>query len=160
MRGPAAEGLGLMRDPRALEVLVAEILNWELRTAVGDGLTAAHWKPATEREQVYFWICQSNGAALARAREQTCRVLLEDVRSKDKPRIDHAVFALLSLGWADMVPELKRILEEEGDEKMAETYLNCGYDDLKAAAKAWGSRHGYAITPYGGSRKTSWGDWR
>ena len=92
--------------------------------------------------------------------QQTCRVLLEDVKSKDKSRLDHAVFALLSLGWTDMVPELKRVLEEEGDEKMAETYLNCGYDDLKTAAKAWGGRHGYAITPYGGSRKTSWGDWR
>ena len=160
MRGPAAQGLALMKNACALDILLAEILNWELRTAVGDGLAAANWKPSTEREQVYLWICQSNGAALTRAREQTCRVLLEDVKSKDKPRIDHAVFALLSLGWADMVPELKRVLDEEGDEKMAETYLNCGYEELKAAAKAWGGRHGYAITPYGGSRKTSWGDWR
>jgi HEAT repeat protein len=160
MRSPAAEGLGLMRDPRALDVLLAEILNWELRTAVGNGLTAAHWKPSTEREQVYLWICQGNAAALARARAQTCRVLLEDVQSMDKPRIDHAVFALVSLGWEDMVPELKRILEENGHEEMAETYLNCGHDELRVAAKIWGNRHKYAITPYGGSRKTSWGAWR
>jgi HEAT repeat protein len=160
MRGPAAEGLGLMRNPRALDVLLAEILNWELRTAVGNGLAAANWKPSTEREQVYLWVCQSNADALARARAQTCRVLLEDVQSKDKPRIDHAVFALVSLGWEDMVPELKHILEESGHEEMAETYLNCGHDELRAAAKAWGNRHKYAITPYGGSRKTSWGAWR
>jgi HEAT repeat protein len=160
MRSPAAEGLGLMRDRRALDVLLAEILNWELRTAVGNGLTAADWKPSTEREQVYLWICQGNAAALARARAQTCRVLLEDVQSMDKPRIDHAVFALVSLGWEDMVPELKRILEESGHEEMAETYLNCGHDELRTAAKIWGNRHNYAITPYGGSRKTSWGAWR
>jgi HEAT repeat protein len=160
MRGPAAEGLGLMRDPRARAVLLGEILNWELRTAVGDGLTAAHWQPTTPREQVYLWICQSNGTALAQAREQTCRILLEDVRSKDKPRVDHAVFALLSLGWPDLIPELKRILEEEGDEKMAETYLNCGHEALRAAAQAWGDQHGYRISPFGGSRKTSWGAWR
>jgi hypothetical protein len=97
---------------------------------------------------------------LARARAQTCRVLLEDVQSMDKPRIDHAVFALVSLGWEDMVPELKRILEENGHEEMAETYLNCGHDELRVAAKIWGNRHKYAITPYGGSRKTSWGAWR
>jgi hypothetical protein len=160
MHSPAAEGLGLMRNPCALEVLLAEILNWELRTAVGNGLTAANWKPTTEREQVYLWICQSNADALARARAQTCRVLLEDVKSKDKPRIDHAVFALVSLGWDDMVPELRRILEDSGHEEMAETYLNCGHDELRLAAKIWGNRHKYAITPYGGSRKTSWGAWQ
>ena len=160
MRSPAAEGLGLMRDPRAIDVLLAEILNWELRTAVGNGLAAANWKPTNAREQVYLWVCQSNAAALARARAQTARVLLAGVQSKDKPRIDHAVFALVSLGWEDMVPELKRILEEGGHEEMAETYLNCGHDELRAAAKAWGDRHKYAITPYGGSRKTSWGAWR
>jgi hypothetical protein len=43
---------------------------------------------------------------------------------------------------------------------MAETYLNCGHEDLRAAAKAWGDKHGYAITPFGGSRKTSWGAWQ
>jgi HEAT repeat protein len=136
MRSPAAEGLGLMRDPRALDVLLAEILNWELRTAVGNGLAAANWKPTTEREQVYLWVCQSNADALARARAQTSRVLLEDVKSKDKPRIDHAVFALVSLGWEDMVPELKRILEESGHEEMAETYLNCARM-ARVAAKVW-----------------------
>ncbi len=160
MRSPAAEGLGLMKDPRALDVLVGEILNWELRTAVGQGLAAAHWQPATPREQVYLWICQSNGVALAQARQQTCQILLEDVRSKDKRRIDYAVFALLSLGWADTIPDLKRILEAQGDEKMAETYLNCGHEDLRAAAKAWGDKHGFTITPFGGSRKTSWGAWQ
>ena len=141
-------------------MLLAEILNWELRTAVGNGLAAANWKPSTEQEQVYLWVCQSNADALARARAQTCRVLLEDVKSKDKPRIDHAVFALVSLGWEDMVPELKRILEQSGHEEMAETYLNCGHDELRVAAKVWGNRHKYAITPYGGSRKTSWGAWQ
>ncbi len=160
MRGPAAEGLGLMHNPRALDVLLGEILNWELRTPVGNGLAAANWKPSTEREQVYLWVCQGNAAALARAYAQTCRILLEDVQSKDKPRIDHAVFALVSLGWEDMVPELKRILEESGHQEMAETYLNCGHDELRIAAKAWGNRHKYAITPYGGSRKTSWGAWQ
>jgi HEAT repeat protein len=160
MRAAAAEGLGLMKDPRALAVLLAEMLNWELRSAVGDGLAAANWKPATEREQVYFWICRSDAPALAQAREQTCRILLEDVQSKDKPRIDHAVFALVSLGWADTIPELKRILNENGHEEMAETYLNCGHEDLRAAARAWGDRHGYRIKPYGGSNKASWGAWR
>ncbi len=160
LRAAAAEGLGLMKDARALEVLLAEMLNWELRSAVGDGLAAAQWKPATEREQVYFWICRSDAPALVQAREQTCRILLEDVQSKDKRRIDHAVFALLSLGWADMIPELKRVLDENGHEEMAETYLNCGHEDLRAAARAWGEKHGYKIKPYGGSNKASWGAWR
>ncbi len=160
LRAAAAEGLGLMKDARALEVLLAEMLNWELRSALGDGLAAANWRPATEREQVYFWICRSDAPALAQAREQTCRILLEDVQSKDKRKIDHAVFTLLSLGWADTIPELKRVLDENGHEEMAETYLNCGHEDLRAAARAWGDRHGYKIKPYGGSNKASWGAWR
>jgi HEAT repeat protein len=32
--------------------------------------------------------------------------------------------------------------------------------ELRIAAKVWGNRHKYAITPYGGSRKTSWGAWQ
>jgi len=31
---------------------------------------------------------------------------------------------------------------------------------MSVAAKVWGNRHKYAITPYGGSRKTSWGIWQ
>jgi hypothetical protein len=58
------------------------------------------------------------------------------------------------------VEALAHALEEHGDKKLAESYLNCGHEGLKSGARAWGSRHGFEITGYGGTRKFSWGAWR
>jgi hypothetical protein len=89
----------------------------------------------------------------------TTRVLLPDMKSGNQRKIENAVYTFVSLGKEEIVPELIRILDAEGDKEMAETYLNCGHAGLDKAARSWASRHGYQISPLPGARKAGWGRW-
>ena len=160
VRRAAAEALGQIGDKRAVAALAAALPDWGNRWAIGWALLQLGWQPQTDREVVYLRICKEETAALTQDWEKTRRILLEDVLSRDRRKIDNTVFTFISLGREDIIWELLKILDEHGDKEMAETYLNCGHQRLARAAEAWAYRRGYEIFKSGvGSGAPSWGAW-
>jgi hypothetical protein len=80
-------------------------------------------------------------AALLDAKEGVVQTCLDFIRRGDETRI----------------PELIDMLDQYGDVKLAEDYLNCGQPDLEAAATHWASARGYRIGSGAGSNRASWG---
>ena len=160
VRCAAAEALSKIGDKRTVTALAAALPDWDCQKFICGVLVGWGWQPQTEREQVYLWICQRQTSELAKSWEQVRRILLEDVLSRDKRRMDNAVFTFISLGREEIISELVKILDEHGHKEMAETYLNSGHQGLDTAARDWARRHGYAISTGAGSHEASWGSWR
>lgn len=89
----------------------------------------------------------------------TRRVLLEDVRSGSYDKILNALVAFIGIGKKDIIPELNQILDDEGDKKMAEAFLNSGSAELRNTAESWALRRGYEITQGPGYHPVNWGGW-
>jgi 4,5-DOPA dioxygenase extradiol len=159
IRGSAAEALGLIGDRRALEPLRAALPDWFVNSELAAALEALGWKPSTPVERVYAAIAHRDGDALRERWSETHDVLIADVRSEERRKIENAVYAFVALGDSAVLPELKQILDEEGNVPMAETYLNCGRSDLDRAARDWAERKGYWIMIGPGACNATWGGW-
>lgn len=113
--------------------------------------------PETERDRVYLLICKQDIRTLNAHWEQARRVLLGDLMSCERKRIDTAAYALISLGNEDVVPALVQALDARGNEDTVEMYLNCGHTKLQEAARRWADMHpGYTI-PF--AKWYPWLDW-
>lgn len=133
--------------------------DWDCRKKLGKVLEKLGWKPISDKEQVYIWICKADSASVKAHWEQTSGVLLADVRSGNRRKIENSVYSLVSIGKAEIIPELVRIIDAEGNIEMAETFLNCGRDELDKVARSWANRHGYRISTGRGANKAGWGRW-
>jgi hypothetical protein len=89
--------------------------------------------------------------------ERTKQILFNDLRSKERRKIENAVYTFISLGSEELIEDLISILNSKGNKEMAETYLNCGHKRLDAAAREWATRRGYYISVGPGASKASWG---
>ena len=159
VRSRAAEVLGDLKDTRAIQPLVAALPDWDAKFALGAALKKLKWQPKSDEERTYMWICAEDGQALKRGWEKTKKVLLADAQSGEIRKIENAVYAFTSLGKAEVVPDLIRILDAEGNVPMAEVYLNCGNTKLFDAGKAWAERNGYQVYTFPGSGGIGWGTW-
>jgi hypothetical protein len=139
--------------------LVKALPDWDAKDKFGAALKKLGWRPKSDTDQVYLWICTSDGDNLKAQWEKTTRVLLADVKSRNQWKIENAVYAFVSLGREEIVPKLISILTKQGDKEMAETYLNCGHDGLDKAARSWAAAHGYQVSTGAGTHKASWGTW-
>jgi hypothetical protein len=155
----AASSLGKIGDPKAIEFLINSWPDWECNFSILAALTRLKWSPRNEKEQVYYWISDRNKTKLVNNWDQVKKILLSDVRSGEKRKLENAVYAFMSLGNNEIIEDLKQILESDGDIAMAETFLNCGNGELETAATKWGKKHGYIITSGNGSDKARWGGW-
>lgn len=145
-------------DAKALHPLEA-LPDWDGRKTLGVALDKWGWEPSSDTEQVYVWVCRGDGESLGAHWEKTRGVLLDDVRSGSRRKIQNAVYTFVSLAKEEIIPELVRILDSEGNIEMAETFLNCGQDELEKAARSWADRHGYRISTGVGAHKATWGRW-
>ena len=159
VRSQAAEALGSLGGDKVSSILVKALPDWDAKDGLGAGLKKLGWKPTSDSEQVYFWICNSDGVDLKTNWEKTTRVLLADVRSRNQRKIENAVYTFVSLGKGDIVPKLIDILNVQGSVTMAETYLNCGSGELAGAAQSWAAAHGYQVSTGNGANKAGWGRW-
>jgi HEAT repeat protein len=156
----AAEALGKLGEARAaVDGLVGALPDWDAKDKLGAALKKLGWKPISDADHVYFWICNADGANLKTNWEETTRVLLADVQSSNQRKIENAVYAFVSLGKEDIVPKLIDILNTQGTKEMAETYLNSGHDGLDKAARSWAAAHGYQVSTGAGAGKAGWGRW-
>lgn len=152
-----AEALGKIGDKKAIQPLASVLPDWHSNTVICQTLEKLGWIPINETEQVYFWIGTKKKNLILNW-EKTKNILLNDTRSGVESRIQNAVYTFISVGREEIIDELIRILNEDGNETMAETFLNCGNNRLEEAAKNWAIKYGYSIMP-GGSRGAVWGNW-
>ena len=177
MQSVAAEALGELGNPRAVEPLINYIMSEEAKSvyfsyedefAQRDAkklgkLLDKVGKEAAVEPLIPYLNCQDYHKQKLAAKmlrelgEKTTLVLLADVQSGDQEKIKTAVYAFISLGKDEIIPELIRILTTQGTKEMAETYLNCGQDELAKAAKSWASDHGFQISPGVGAHNAIWG---
>lgn len=69
----------------------------------------------------------------------------------------HVLFLGIKLGIPGSQERLNQILDEDGDKKMAEDFLNSGSSELHEGGKRWANSHGYSIVTAMGSHRASWG---
>jgi len=74
--------------------------------------------------------------------------------------VQQASLNLIRNGDESRIPEMVDLLEDYGDRRLAEDYLNCGQPDLNAAALRWARRRGYSVMPGMGSHRATWGSGR
>jgi hypothetical protein len=86
---------------------------------------------------------------------------MDDIRSGDRRKIENAMNTFVALGERDIIPQLVRALEADGNVELAEAYLNCKQDELRRAARAWADKHGQQIIrlPAGDPHQPRWGQW-
>ena len=161
VRGSAADALAKLGDVRAIAELAKALPDWAAKDRLGAALKILGWKPTSDTEQVYVWICNEDDSNLKTNWEKTKRVLLADMQSGKERKIENAVYTFVSLGRKEIIPDLIRILNTQGSKEMAEAYLSCDRGGLDKAALEWASAHGYHYhdSSNGGANKRYWGRW-
>jgi HEAT repeat protein len=158
-RSAAVNVLSLVGGERAIAGLVEALPDWYMNVQIGAALKKLEWKPRTDAEKVYFWICSEEPVNLVAEWSKTKEVLMSDVRSENKLKIENAINTIVSLGKEENTPELCRLLYSQGDLSMATIYLNCGHPELKREAISWAADNGYKITSSPSTGSAKWGRW-
>jgi hypothetical protein len=159
VRRATAESLGQLGNKQAVPNLVEALPDWDNNEKIGLALERLGWNPTSDSDWVYMWICKADGPALKTHWQETRKVLLADVKSGNRRKIENAVYTFVSLGQEEIIPELVHIIKKNGNREMAETYLNCGQEDLGQAARTWAKKHGYEILSGQAANEASWGQW-
>jgi HEAT repeat protein len=162
LRYYAIDILGDMGDPRAVEPLAKLLVEEDFsgyRTQAGTSLEKLGWEPTTMEETVYYYVGKQDKEQLLSIWDKTKQILLKDIESDKYLRVHSAVETFIGIGNEEIIPVLIDILNNKGTETMAETYLNCGKDTLRDAAKNWAFENGYTINTIVGSGTVNWGSW-
>ncbi|HTX67505.1 MAG TPA: HEAT repeat domain-containing protein [Opitutaceae bacterium] len=149
--------LGKLGDARAVAPLNAALPDWEFNADLVASLEQLGWKPSNENEEVYAWISKKDADSLKGKWDQTRKVLLADVESSDRRKIENAVYSFVAIGEPKILDDLVKVLDDQGNTEIAETYLNSGNDQLDKAARAWAERNGYNVIPGSGAHHANWG---
>jgi len=158
VREQAAKTLGSIGDKRGVKALVENLTDWRCGPTVAEALSELSWSPKTDREKIHFFVANRSGEDLREDIALTKRVLFADMDSGNARRTENAVFALISLGDTGLIPVLIKKLKTRGSKVLAEAYLNCGQDELAAAAEEWSKSRGYRINRgVEGAPAVSWG---
>jgi HEAT repeat protein len=143
--GETARALQKIGDPRLVPFLTKNLTREKLADRSARILIGTGWKPTTMEERIHFAVIDRNGFYLRNYWDETKKVLLNDVVSKQGHAIRFAVNAFVGIGNEEIIPNLQEILEKNGDKEMAEAYLNCGHAELRTCAQTWAAKHGYRI---------------
>ncbi len=93
----------------------------------------------------------------AQIRHDAVNALLDAMRKRELAVIAGASRFFIERGEPGSEEVLIQALNAQGNEWVAEDFLNCGNEALEAAAKKWVSGHGYGITYVGVGKATMWG---
>jgi len=69
----------------------------------------------------------------------------------------HVLFLGVKLGIPNSEDRLNQVLDQHGDKRMAEDFLNSDSAKLYEGGKAWANSRGYHISTGMGSHRASWG---
>jgi len=109
----------------------------------------AEWIDRKEARNVYDLIKRYDNRTVI---EGLARKVAEDERNRLR-----VLFFGVKLGIPGSQERLNQVLDEHGDEKMAEDFLNSGSPALYEGGKRWANNHGYSIVAGIGSHRVSWG---
>ena len=157
IRRRATKSLGKIEDKRAIPELVPALANWEAGKTITLTLYYMGWKANCTEERIHNWVARRYKRRLKENWEDTKQVLLDDVGSGNPAAVKNAVYAFIALGNEEIIPDLITVLNNNGNEIMAETYLNSGNKELSDAARDWARRNGYKITSGYGASDVNWG---
>lgn len=93
----------------------------------------------------------------AQIRHDAVTALLDAMRKRELAVIAGGSRFFIERGEPGSEEVLIQALNAQGNEWVAEDFLNCGNEALEAAAKKWVSGHGYGITYLGFGKATMWG---
>ena len=110
----------------------------------------AGWTNRTEARDVYDLIKRYDNKMIV---DGLVRKVIQD----ETTRL-HVLFLGIKLGIPDSQKRLNQVLDEHGDKRMAEDFLNSGSSELYEGGKRWANNHGYNIMSGMGSRRASWGN--
>ena len=188
VRRAAARALGRLNDPKAIDPLievlgdsdvyiqnsavsalteigrpaVPKLLdtlgNWPIGPLAAEILENLAWQPSSDQEKVRFDVAKRDKQALLDNWEIAEKALLTDTKSENSLLAQNAVFALIGLGRDESVEELIRILDEKGNDEMAQAFMQCGNALLLKAAQDWAAKHGKEEAVQGNERGfVEWG---
>lgn len=152
----AVDLLVKLADPRAAPFLARRMPNWRQRHQLCQQLQRLGWQPQTDAEQVYWRVAAHDWDWLDDHWETTKRILLDDLRSAEFRRIEHAAYALITIGREEIIPDLIQALEKHGTKEMAETFANSGQVRLREAAERWVAQRGAYFSPGPGAHEAFW----
>jgi HEAT repeat protein len=135
VRGKIIEALTKFGDDTVVPDLAECLPDWFNRSAIRSALTKFGWKPATQEQNVYWYIASREKQWLDSNQALVKRVLMSDANSADTKKFEHSVYAVLELGYDEQIPELANILRRQGTRAMAETIQNCDNKELAGAAE-------------------------
>ena len=110
----------------------------------------AEWTDRNEAQNVYDLIKRYENKTVV---EGLVRKVIQDETNRL-----HVLFLGIKLGIPGSQERLNQVLDERGDKKMAEDFLNSGSSKLYKGGKRWANNHGYSITTGMGSHRASWGN--
>ncbi len=139
--------LGIIENKSAIPLLVAQLTDWRSAIQKETILTLSkyNWEPSTTAEIIHLAAAKRDKTLLLERWEDTKKILLEDLSSKDSYAQDNAVYTFIRLGRKVILPDLVRIIQKLGHIGLARTYLHSGNKTLKSAGIKWANTHGYVI---------------
>ena len=149
--------LGDLGDPRAIPPLAALLIDWHSGPRAASALKSLGWTPSSEKEVVHLAVARRNRKDLLADWSRTKKILMAEIGSYERGRIQGAVYAFIAIGKKEILPDLIAALERRGTKTMAEVYLNSGSGELDKAARDWASKRGYHIMTGPGASAVSWG---
>ncbi len=159
VRAEAAWALARSGSPRAADALSNALADWHAGGAIAQALLKMGWGPGSERYRVHLWVATGQGDSL-RARWQLARtMLLEDLGSSDRLKVENAVNALVSLGNPEVLQILVEALAENGSRSMAEVLASSGHPRLREAAESWADGRNTKLVRRPAVRPVVWGSW-
>lgn len=158
-RSEAAEALGRIGNPQCRMALLAALDDWWSGPIVARVLVRMGWQPMAIKDQIHLLVAQRKGARLRERWPETKQVLFDDVKRGQYSKKENALYAFMGIGNEEVIQELIKTLEKEGNKTIAEAYLNCGHKELDKAARSWATRNGYTIFEGQGAAPVAWGSW-
>ena len=142
----------------AQKTLSLKLGNWQKGMSAALALDFTNWRPENDREQILYWVAKKERINLVHNWEITRDVLSQCIKSPlDKTEMENAVYAFIFLGNNEVLQVLKNIMENHGNEDLAEAYLNSGNTVLYKYAEEWVRKnHKWITTSKEGNSPVRW----
>ncbi|MFN4224626.1 MAG: hypothetical protein ACK4E1_07500, partial [Fervidobacterium nodosum] len=92
--------------------------------------------------------------------QQTKKVLVNDLKSKDDRKVKNAVCTLIALGNEEVVNELVNLIENQGNKTIAGIYIKSGHKKLEDAARSWAKKNNVSVDSLSNPYPISWSSWK
>jgi HEAT repeat protein len=136
----AVQGLGKIKDPKAIPALVDSLPDRWAGHQAAAALAGFGWQPKTQVEQLYYDLALSNRSVTPEA-TQAREILLSDLRQGDFRKREFALHALMELFQEAIVSELIRILQTEGSQELGILFIESGFKSLEESGLDWLKDH-------------------